>query len=67
MAPIKHMSIPELQLKTATLGAELVGFCETEMIIVVRSNHFFGLTAQQYLAGSNQKTDKRCKQAQQNS
>ena len=41
MAPIKQMSIPKLELESATLGAELAGFCETEMTIEVKSKKFW--------------------------
>ena len=40
VAPIKQMSIPKLELEAATLGAELAGFCETEMTINVQSKKF---------------------------
>ena len=41
VAPIKQMSIPKLELEAATLGAELAGFCETEMTIDVKSKKFW--------------------------
>ena len=41
VAPIKQLSIPKLELEAATLGAELEGFCETEMTIDVKSKKFW--------------------------
>ena len=41
VAPIKKLSIPKLELEAATLGAELAGFCDTEMTIDVRSKKFW--------------------------
>ena len=41
VAPTKQLSIPKLELEAATLGAELEGFCETEMTIDVKSKKFW--------------------------
>ncbi|XP_075248397.1 uncharacterized protein LOC142341355 [Convolutriloba macropyga] len=41
VAPIKQLSIPKLELEAATLGAELAGFCESEMTITISSKHFW--------------------------
>ena len=41
VAPIKPLSILKLELEAATLGAELAGFCETEMKIDVKSKTFW--------------------------
>ncbi|XP_075264692.1 uncharacterized protein LOC142356781 [Convolutriloba macropyga] len=41
VAPIKQMSFPKLELEAATLGAELAGFCETEMTIDVKRKKFW--------------------------
>ena len=41
VAPIKQLSIPKLELEAATLGAELAGFCETEMTIHVKGKKFW--------------------------
>ena len=34
------MSIPDLELEAATLGAELAGFCETEMTVEMKNKKF---------------------------
>ena len=39
--PIKQLSIPRLEVEAATLGAELAGFCESEMTTIITSNHFW--------------------------
>ena len=41
VAPIKQLSIPKLELEAATLGAELAGFCESEMTTTITSKHFW--------------------------
>ncbi|XP_075246014.1 uncharacterized protein LOC142339679 [Convolutriloba macropyga] len=41
VAPIKQMSIPKLELEAATLGAQLAGFCETEMTIDLKNKMFW--------------------------
>ena len=41
VAPIKQLSFPKLELEAATLGAEIAGFCETEMTIDVKSKKFW--------------------------
>ncbi|XP_075264655.1 uncharacterized protein LOC142356739 [Convolutriloba macropyga] len=40
VAPIKQLSIPKLELEAATLGAELAGFCESEMTTTITPKHF---------------------------
>ena len=59
VAPIKQMSIPKLELKAAKLGAELAGFCETEMTIDVKIKKFW-TDSRAVSAGSNQRIDRRC-------
>ena len=39
-APIKQLSSPKLELESATLGAELAGFCESKMTTIISSKHF---------------------------
>ncbi|XP_075253290.1 uncharacterized protein LOC142345091 [Convolutriloba macropyga] len=41
VAPIKQLSIPKLDLEKATLGAELAGFCESEITTTIISKHFW--------------------------
>ena len=41
VAPIKQLSIPELEMEAATLGAKLAGFCENEMTTTISSKHFW--------------------------
>ncbi|XP_075243751.1 uncharacterized protein LOC142338003 [Convolutriloba macropyga] len=41
VAPIKQLSIPKLELEAAALGAELAGFCESEMTTTISSKHFW--------------------------
>ena len=41
VAPIKQLSIPKLELEAATLGAELAGFCESEMTAAIGSKHLW--------------------------
>ena len=41
VAPIKQLSIPKLELEAATLGAELAGFCESEMTTTISLKHFW--------------------------
>ncbi|XP_075243710.1 uncharacterized protein LOC142337962 [Convolutriloba macropyga] len=41
VATIKQLSIPKLELEAATLGAELAGFCESEMTTTITSKHFW--------------------------
>ena len=41
VAPIKQLSIPKLELEAATLGAELAGFCESEMTTTISSKHLW--------------------------
>ena len=41
VVPIKQLSIPKLELEAATLGAELAGFCESEMTTTISSKHFW--------------------------
>ena len=59
VAPIKQLSIPKLELEAATLGAELAGFCESEMTTTISSKHF-GQTAPLHLVGSNPSKDRKC-------
>ena len=68
VAPIKPMSILKLELDAATLGAELAGFCETEMTIDVRSKKILDRQHSSIQPGSNQCIDRRCtsQEAQQN-
>ena len=40
-APIKQLSISKLELEAAILGAELAGFCESEMTTTISSKHFW--------------------------
>ena len=40
MALIKQLSIPKQEFEAATLGAELAGFCESEMTTAISSKHF---------------------------
>ena len=41
VAPIKHTSIPKLELEAATMGAELASFVVTEMTLNFSSVHFW--------------------------
>ena len=41
VASIKQLSIPKVELEAATLGAELAGFCESEMTTTITSKHFW--------------------------
>ena len=41
VAPIRQLSIPKLELESATLGAELAGFGESEMTTTISSKHFW--------------------------
>ena len=39
--PIKQLSIPKLELEVVTLGAELAGFCKSEMTNAISSKFFW--------------------------
>ena len=41
VAPIKQLSILKLESEAATLGAEIAGFCESEMTTTISSKHFW--------------------------